>query len=313
VSLANIQFPTIVLERIRYHRIQNQVLPKGGEEMVSRFFGKGVKLSTLIVIFLFLLLAISQDLVRAQQIEKPALTRWKETGVIRVGWATWYPFSYRDAKTGEIKGFMIDFFRIMGEEIGMKLEFVEDSWSTFIGGLKANKFDLWYTANITVPRAMEIGYTKGYMTIPGAFFTTEEWLKAHPEIKDFWDLDRPDITIAVTKGGRTDMEITRNFKQANIKRIKGSVTEEMMELKSKRVDAAFDGALPVMKVVQEQPGLAVVPGYLGGQPVAVGVRQGDYVTIQFLNTWIDDAKRRGVFKKLYEEYLGGIPSKGFLD
>ena len=279
--------------------------------MVTSLLRNKVSLLFLIVLSLLCVFAI-QDLASAQQVEKPALNRWKETGVIKVGWATWYPFAYRDPKSGEIKGFMIDYFRVLGEEIGMKVEFVEDGWGTFIGGLKAKKFDVWYTANITVPRSMEIGYTKGYMKIPGGFFTTKEWLDAHPEVKNFWDLDKPEFTIAVTKGGRTDMEITRNFKKATIKRIKGSVTEHMMELKSKRVDAAFDGALPILKVVSEQPGLAVVPGNLGGQPVAFGLRQGDFVTTQFLNTWIDAAKRRGIFEKLYKEYLGDIPIEGFL-
>jgi len=257
--------------------------------------------------------AASQEHVAAQQAEKPALARWKETGVIKVGWASWYPFSYRDAKTGEIKGYMIDFFHLLGEEIGMKVEFVEDSWGTFIGGLKAKKFDIWYTANITVPRAMEIGYTKGYMIIPGCFFVTTDWLKKHPEIKDLWDLDRPDVTIAVTKGSRTDMVLTRNFKKAKIKRIKGSVSEEMMELKSKRADAAFDGSPAVWKVAKEQPGLAVIPGYLGGQPVAIGVRHGDFVTIQFLNTWIDAAERRGVFKELSTKYFSDVPAEAFFE
>jgi ABC-type amino acid transport substrate-binding protein len=242
---------------------------------------------------------------------KPALQKWQETGVIKVGWAQWYPFSYRDTQSGEVKGMMIEFFEWLAKEMDMKIEFVEDSWGTFIGGLKAGKFDVWYTANVTIPRAMQVGYTKGYMINPGGFFTTEEWLKKHPEVKTYKDLDKKGITVAVTMGARTDMELTRNFKNASIKRIKGSVTEEMMELKSKRVDAAFDGAIAIAKVVKEQPGLAVVPGFLGGQPMGFALRQGDVETIQFLNICIDSALQRGVIQKFYDKYLGDIPSEGF--
>ncbi len=243
----------------------------------------------------------------AQQMEKPALVKWKETGVVKVGWAAWFPFSYRDAKTNEMKGMLIDVFRQVADDTKLKVEFVEDSWGTFIAGLKANKFDVWSSANITIPRAMELGYTNGYLRLPAAFMVTKDWLKEHPNIKDMWDLDRPELTLAVTMGGRTDMLITKYFKKAKINRIKGSISEEVMELKSKRADAAFDAGLAILAALKEQPGLTMVKGAIGGQPLAIGVRQGDYVTTHFLNLWIDDAKREGVIKKLYEQHWGGIP------
>ncbi len=260
-----------------------------------------------VIALLSIVLGNGIDFAVAQQVEKPALTRWKETGVIRVGWAPWSSFSFRDPKTGEVRGILIDFFKILATEINLKTEFVEDSWGTFIAGLKANKFDVFSSGNITVPRAMEMGFTDGYMKIPAGFVVTKDWLKAHPNIKNFWDLDKPEITIATSKGGRTDMLITKNFKRANINRIKGSLAEEIMEIKSKRADAGFDTGLAILAAIKEQPGLAMVPGTFGGQPLAIGVRQGDFVTTHFLNIWIADAKREGVIKKLFEQYWGGIP------
>jgi ABC-type amino acid transport substrate-binding protein len=136
----------------------------------------------LVVGTLLVVLGMGLDLAGAQQIEKPALIRWKETGVIRVGWAGWYPFMSKDAKTGEVKGFLIDITKTLAEQAGMKTEFVEDSWGTFVAGLKANKFDIFASGVVTIPRALEMGFSDGYMVIPTAFMVTTDWAKAHPNI-----------------------------------------------------------------------------------------------------------------------------------
>lgn len=277
------------------------------------FFRNGILLFA--IVSFAMAIAGTLEVSWGQQVEKPALTKWKETGVIRVGWATWYPFTYKDPKTNEVKGVLIDFFKKLGEDLKLKVEYVEDSWATFIVGLKGNKFDVWSTANITVPRAMEMSFTDGYMLLPCVFLVTKDWLKEHPQIKHLRDMDRREFTFAVTRGARTDTVLTKLVKQANIKRITGAVVEGMMELKSKRVDAYFDGGLAVLAAIKEQPGLVAIPGSIGGQPLAIGVRQGDYVTREFLNIYIQDAKREGVIKELYEKYWGDIadvPAEQFL-
>ena len=74
---------------------------------------------------------------------------------------------------------IVDFFKKLGEDLNMKVEFVEDTWGTFIAGLKANKFDIWSSANVTIPRAMEMSFTEGYMWLPAVFMVTKDWLKEH--------------------------------------------------------------------------------------------------------------------------------------
>ena len=81
-------------------------------------------------------------------------------GTLRVGWAVWWPYVYRDSKTNQLVGITVDMAEQMAKELNVKLEFVEDSWGTFAAGIQAKKFDVWNLVAITLPRATASGFSE---------------------------------------------------------------------------------------------------------------------------------------------------------
>src|SRR5258708_27269973 len=87
------------------------------------------------------------------QAQTSALDRIEKQRVMRVGWAVWHPYVFRDPKTNQVQGISYDLVQDLGKSLGVKVEWVEDSWATLPAGLQANKFEITNLMAITPPRA----------------------------------------------------------------------------------------------------------------------------------------------------------------
>ncbi|MFC5312751.1 transporter substrate-binding domain-containing protein, partial [Azospirillum rugosum] len=72
---------------------------------------------------------------------------------MRVGWAPWYPYAFKDPQTNKISGLTVDLIQDMAQWLKVDVQWVEDSWGTMIAGLQANKFDMLMPMAVTLPRA----------------------------------------------------------------------------------------------------------------------------------------------------------------
>lgn len=69
--------------------------------------------------------------------------RVKEAGVIKVGLDDSYePMGFHDPDTNELTGFDIDMANMIGEELGVKFEFVPYDWNSIVLGLNSGHFDV---------------------------------------------------------------------------------------------------------------------------------------------------------------------------
>ena len=67
----------------------------------------------------------------------------RERGVLRVGTAGDYqPMSFLDPETGSYVGFDAALAEDLGEELGVRVEYVPTSWPTLMEDTLAGKFDL---------------------------------------------------------------------------------------------------------------------------------------------------------------------------
>jgi ABC-type amino acid transport substrate-binding protein len=65
-----------------------------------------------------------------------------KSGKLRVGWAPWFPYAYKDPKTGQVSGITADLMKDLAASMKVELQFVEDGWGTMIAGLQADKYDM---------------------------------------------------------------------------------------------------------------------------------------------------------------------------
>jgi polar amino acid transport system substrate-binding protein len=227
-----------------------------------------------------------------------AVQRIDKEKVLRVGWAVWHPYLFRDPKTNRLEGITYDLVNEMGRKMGVKIQWVEDGWSTLPAGIQADKFDITNLMAITPPRAKAISFSEpvtqhglSLIAPAAAVAKTHSWQ----------DWDKPGVKIAVTLGANSDMFVTQKFKRAEIVRLK-TVPENVLALMTGRVDA-HASTIDALKTIQkEHPGLAIVPGSYGGSEVAFGMPKGDAKLAKRLNDFIHAEKQSGRIKQLLSKY-----------
>jgi ABC-type amino acid transport substrate-binding protein len=224
----------------------------------------------------------------------------KDRKELRVGWAVIYPYIYRDPKTGELTGFAVDFMNDMGEALKVKVVWVEDSWGTMVAGLQSKKFDVTLPAmGVTLPRAEVVTFTNPVCRLPVGVVIRKKDLDKYPTLAE---LDKPDKKISVSLGSSSDLFATRKFTQAQIIRLKAG-PDSIAQLLAGKVDAWADPADASGALEKEHPELVALTGAaVGSAPMAMALRQGDFVFRDWLNLFIDVEKRTGVLKKLIDKH-----------
>jgi cyclohexadienyl dehydratase len=238
---------------------------------------------------------------KAQSQTQSTLQEVKNRGTLRVGWAVLFSYMYRDPKNNnQLAGFAVEFMTTMAQALGVKVEFVEDNWSTMIAGLQANKFDITLPAlGITLPRAEVITYTRPVARQPIGLMVFRKDVDKYSSWKD---LDKPEIRITTTLGSNIDLFTTQRIQRAQIIRVKGG-PDSIAQLLGGKADAWANAVEAFKMIEKERPDLAIVPGPpLGSSPVAMGIRQGDFIFRDWVNLFIDEMQRTGKLKTMLDAY-----------
>ena len=220
--------------------------------------------------------------------------------VLKVGWAAFHPYIYRDPKTNQVTGFSIDLASEMAKALGdnVKVELVEDGWATFPAGLQANKFDVFPGAAISLRRALAVSFSEPYtkqtysLLAPGA-----EASKA----KSWKDFDRAGQKIVTVLGATTDAYLTALVKNAEVVRVK-TVPDGMLAVVSGRANAYASTTDSLVALRKEQPGLAVVPGHFATSGFALALPRNDPQWTAWVNEFVREMKRSGRIAQLIEKY-----------
>jgi ABC-type amino acid transport substrate-binding protein len=238
----------------------------------------------------------------------PALNEIKARKELRVGWAVFYPYIYLDPQTKKISGFAADFMVAMSTSLNVKLVWVEDSWATLTAGLQANRYDMTLPGvAITMPRAEVVTFSKPVAKMPLGLLVKKE--AGMP--KDWKELDQPGKRITTTLGSVVDLFASKRFEKAEIIRVKAG-PDSIAQLMANKADAWANGLEGLAMIQKEHPELTIVPGEFGVNPICIALRQGDLVTRDYVNLFIDDLRRTGVLKTMVEKH-GLFPWSEALD
>ena len=235
-----------------------------------------------------------------------ALNEIKKNGKLRIGWAVWFPYAYRDSKTRELSGFSIDLGNELGKALGVEVEWVEDSWATLIAGLQAGKFELNLPMGITLKRAVAVTYTSPFIQYNEGLMVPK---KDAGKYKHWRELDVEDMKITATLGSTTDGFLTKALVNAELIRAKDGATS-VAQLLTGRADAWANGYGAFKKFLEERDDLVVVPGpVMAAVPVAFVVRQGDYHFREWINYFIRGELQTGALDRLLKKHgLAGLVS-----
>ncbi len=132
-----------------------------------------------------------------------------QSGELRVGTTgDWNPMTVRDPGTNSYKGFDIDVVTELAKDMGVKLKFVPTEWKTLINGIVADKYDMSTSASVTPQRIRAVCFTKSYYQICTFPLTLKKNLG---QFKDWEDIDKPSVTVAVTLGTSQEQQVKKFF------------------------------------------------------------------------------------------------------
>ena len=225
-----------------------------------------------------------------------------ESGALRVGTTgDWNPMTVRDPATNSYKGFDIDVVKELAKDLGVKLKFVSTEWKTLINGIVADKYDISTSASVTPQRIRAVGFTKSYYQISTVPLTLKKNLG---QFKDWGDINKPSVTVAVTLGTSQEQQVKKFFPNASIRSIEAPA-RDFHEVLAGRAQISVTSNLEASMLIQAHSQLAVVPVSEPRTPadLAFIVAQGDQVWLNFLNHWITIKQNRGFFERLKKKWM----------
>ena len=219
-------------------------------------------------------------------------------GVLRVGTTgDFNPMTTRDVASGSYAGFEIDAANRLGEDLGVKVEFVPTDWKTMVAGVVADKYDIVMSGtSLDMGRAKAVGYTNPYVfvgTVPLATSANAD------KFKSWEDVDKPEVTVAVILGTVFEAQARAHFPNAKIVTVEAPATG-YQEVLSGRADVTITSNLDAAALTERFDQLTTfATGEMRNKrPLGYITPQGDFALINLINTWIELRKADGFFDGL---------------
>jgi polar amino acid transport system substrate-binding protein len=244
--------------------------------------------------------ALAQQSQLAQLVAESTLTKATKSKTLRVGWAQWEPFMYVDPKTNKLTGFTVDLYENhLAPALGVKIVWVEDSWSTIMAGLQANKFDIVANANRTLKRLLVAEYAGPISRTQKALLATKQNVG---KFQGWQSANNPSTKICVALGSSADTAVTASLAKAEIMRLPGDPAC-IAALAAGRTDLYSTDLGNLAALTKEHPEFVVLPnGAFATTELGIFVKQGDQIMLNWLNQYIREIKLDGTVDALIKKY-----------
>lgn len=208
------------------------------------------------------------------------------------------PWGFVD-ENNQSAGFDADFAKLLGEEIGVPVEFNRVAVANRIPTLMTNKVDALIAVMGMYPdRAKVVQFTKPYSAI-------DIMLLAKPETNIKAPADLKGLRIAVARSSAQDTQVTQNAPEgATIQRFDDDATAIQAFL-SGQVDALGANNTYFLSIAKIAPDFKFEKKLqFNRQYNGISVRPGQKQFVEELNAFIDKARADGRLEKIYQKWLG---------
>lgn len=254
------------------------------------------KISSLVAALVISSLSVPQ--VSAQQLQSHLYDITK-SGKLKVCiWPQYYAISLRNPDTGKLEGIDIDLSEELAKDLGVKLEYVETSFSTFIADLQANKCDLgMFGVGATMKRAQAVAFSQPYL-ISGVYAVVHK----DGKVKTWEDIDKPGVNVGMALGSYVEPFMRGYLKNAKVVAVAPPATTQA-ELMSRRVDVmATDFPASTKMNAQFDWSVTIAPpAALSVTPYAYVMNQGDQIWLNYVNLFVQTIKLDGRLKAAAEK------------
>lgn len=200
------------------------------------------------------------------------------------------PFSFVD-KNGVRTGSSVEFCKLMAQEMGVQVKFLDYDWDGLIPALLSKKADLLAAdMTATLKRALKVSFTDPFYYTGAVVFA-----KKGSAYKTIEDCNKEDVTIAVLLGSTGEAEAKRFFPKAKVKSYKGGGPLLINAVLAGHADIGVNDETAVVGQMQEFPpdSIEILPIRLSKQPLAFAVRPEDTHLLQWINLFFQWVREDG--------------------
>ena len=222
----------------------------------------------------------------------PVLDRIRSLGTVRVCiWPDYYGITYRDARTGLLRGMDIDLSASFAKDLGVNLHYVESSFAQLVDKLRGDHCDIaMHAVGITPQRQDVLNFSQPYLQ-SGIYAVTT---RSNRTVRQWGDIDRAGVKVAVQAGTFMEPIMAEALKQAQLVIVRPPQTREQ-ELESGRTDV-FITDYPYSRRLLDNADwarLVAPPQTLHPVPYAYAVKPGDDEWLRQVDQFVAQIKRDG--------------------
>lgn len=223
-----------------------------------------------------------------------------EKGVLVVGCSPVVEgVNFQDPDTGEFVGMIPDILYGYAEQLGVEVKWEPLEWSTLIPAVNTGKVDMIAAhMTITIPRTANITFTE-----PWIVDCSMACVRTDSEFTKLEDLNNPNVKIGSGEGSSYNELIPKLFPKAELVILPTTAWQDA--LKTGRIDVMFDDSISFPGPIARSNGqFRLIEERYGSFRYGFGVKLGDMVFKQSLDTYLSDIKVDGKYAEIYKKWFG---------
>lgn len=239
---------------------------------------------------------------------KDRLHAVQEAGVIVVGTSGDNPpFSLHDAATGKYSGIDVELALMLGEALGVRVEFARTSWPTVMKDLHDNLYDIGMSGIVYSPeRARTATFSDCHIPNNKHYLIRAADKARFPSNAS---LDQAGVRVATNNGGTNEKFLRENIRHATISTVRGHNYEEQLvaRLVAGEIDSWFVDAPHGAVAIRSEPSLYLLPEPAQRTHYAMLLHQSDPLLLNYVNLWLAELRTNGTlgrYQRAVDELVG---------
>jgi polar amino acid transport system substrate-binding protein len=222
----------------------------------------------------------------------------KKKGEINVGLLVDFPPYGTTNAQNQPDGYDADVARLLGKDLGLKVNLIPVTGPNRIPFLLTNKVDVLVASLAVTPeRAKQVQFSKPYSAATIVLFGEKKAnIKAAGDLKSF--------KVGVARASTQDVALTAIAPQGTEIRRFDDDASAMQALISGQVDAIGCSTTVAAQINKRQPGAFEPKFVLRQQEMAVAMRPGQEQLLKAVNDFVAKNTANGELNKLYVKWLG---------
>lgn len=218
------------------------------------------------------------------------------TGTLRAVYLVGNPAqAVQDRATGMIRGVSADLARELAKRLGVPIEIrpAADPQAV-IDAVAGGASDIGFVA-FAPSRTGTVEFSQTYMHVQQSFLVREE-----APIRAIADVDRAGRKIAGSRNDSITLYMKRKFKQGVVVEIDPAPAEIRRLFAAGEIDAFGANRQRLTSLMNDIPGLRLLPGSLFGVPQTIVVGKGKAESLAAVNRFLDDVRASGFIARAIE-------------